>query len=257
MMKMYDRMGSNTNWIEEIHDDKRNEAPGTNDMAMTNEVETIRRTRLTPEREAQLFRTILDLLVEEGYDNLTMDTIATRTHTSKATLYRQWQSKPRLVAATLRCFKQGDAKPIDTGSLCGDMRALARRMGSSAGHEIAGLFWSMADTVRRNPDLREALNEVLMEPARRELNEILQRAIERGEIGPGIPSVDFVQCTMAGAVLSHSVIEGREADSDYMLRYVDAVILPVLGLTPPNDSASGAGPSRQASTSVIRLGAAS
>lgn len=219
--------------------------------------ESTRKTRLTPEREAQLFRKVLDLLVAEGYDNLTMDTIATRTHMSKATLYRQWQSKPRLVAATLRCFKQGNAEPIDTGSLCGDMRALARRVGSSAGHEVAGLFWSMADTVRRNPDLREALNEVLMEPARRELHEILQRAIDRGEIASGIPSADFIQCTMVGAVLSHSVTEGREADSDYMLRYVDAVILPLLGLTPPNDSASGAAPSSQASTSVIRLGAAS
>lgn len=208
----------------------RQDAATADDTPIAVHPESSRRTRLTPERETELFRTILDLLVEEGYDNLTMDTIATRTRSSKATLYRQWRSKPRLVAATLRCVKQMEQEPIDTGSLRGDLRTLARRIGSSAGHELTGIFWSMADTVRRNPDLREALNEVMMEPARQELGVLLQRAVDRGEIGPDVPSVDFIQCTLVGAVLSHSVTEGREVDSDYMVRYVDAVILPALGL---------------------------
>ena len=207
------------------------------DPALAASPESTRRTRLTPEREAELFSKILDLLVEEGYDNLTMDTIAASTRSSKATLYRQWQSKPRLVAATLRCVKQMDQESIDTGSVCGDLRTLARRIGSSAGHDLTGIFWSMADTIRRNPDLRDALNEVMMEPARRELDEILQRGIDRGEISPDRPGVDFLQCTMVGAVLSRSVTEGREADSDYMVRFVDAVILPALGLVPSETEA--------------------
>lgn len=217
----------------------RHESEIASDPSIAASPESSRRTRLTPEREAELFRKILDLLVEEGYENLTMDSIAARTQSSKATLYRQWQSKPRLVAATLRCFKQGHLEPIDTGSLCGDLRKLAGRIGSRAGHEMAGIFWSMADTVRRNPDLREALNEVLMEPARRELHVIIQRAIDRGEISPDVPSVDFIQCTIVGAVLSHSVTEGREADSDYMVRYVNAVILPALGLAPADQTETG------------------
>ncbi len=195
----------------------------------------IRRTRLTPTREAELFGKILDLLVEEGYDNLTMDTIAARTHSSKATLYRQWQSKPKLIAATLRHAKQIDQldlSSIDTGSLAGDLRKLARRVGS-AGHGQTGIFWSLADSIRRNPELKLALRDALIEPARRELCEILQRAIDRGEIAADVPGFDFVHCTMMGAVLSHSVTEEGEADADYMVRYVDAVLLPALGLKAP------------------------
>jgi AcrR family transcriptional regulator len=43
-------------------------------------------SRITPEREAELYEAVLDLLREAGYDGLTMDAIATRTRSSKATL---------------------------------------------------------------------------------------------------------------------------------------------------------------------------
>ena len=54
------------------------------------EAATVRRSRITPEREAELYRAVLDLLREVGYDALTMDAVAARTKSSKATLYRQW-----------------------------------------------------------------------------------------------------------------------------------------------------------------------
>ena len=201
-------------------------------MAIAADTESTRRTRLTPEREAELFAKILDLLVEEGYDNLTMDTIANCTRSSKATLYRQWQSKPRLVAATLRCAKQHDHPEIDTGSLAGDLRELAHYAGT-ADQEQVGIFWSMADTVRRNPELREALHEALIEPAQQELGVMMRRAIDRGEITCDLPCLDFIHNALVGAVLFRSMTEDGTADSTYLVRYVDAVILPALGLTAP------------------------
>ena len=202
-----------------------------------------RKTRLTPEREAELYGKILELLQAEWYENLTMDTIASHTRSSKATLYRQWQSKPRLVAATLRHVKQANLATIDTGSICGDLREMARRYGHS-GQDTTNIFWSIADSIRRNPELREALHEALIEPARQELNVILQRAIDRGEIRSDVPSFDFVHCTMMGAALSHSVTEGHEADSDFLIRYVDAVLLPALGVIDPETGAAPGADSR-------------
>lgn len=201
-------------------------------MSPVTGLDQTRRTRLTPAREAELYGKIVDLLIEEGYDNLTMDTIATRTHSSKATLYRQWQSKPKLVAAALRHVKRIGLVDIDTGSICGDLREVARRIGSTL-HKQTGVFWSLADSIRRHPELKAALHEALFEPAERELRGMLRRAIERGEISANAPSFDFVHCSMVGAVLSHSVTAEGEVDADYMVRFVDAVILPSLGFRPP------------------------
>ncbi|MGO4429316.1 TetR family transcriptional regulator, partial [Streptomyces sp. MCAF7] len=47
-----------------------------------------RRSRLSPERESELYEAVMGLLTEVGYDALTMDAVAARTHSSKATLYR-------------------------------------------------------------------------------------------------------------------------------------------------------------------------
>ena len=66
----------------------------TDGDATVTEVDHGTRSRLTPEREAELYAAVLDLLREVGYDALTMDAVAARTRSSKATLYRQWGSKP-------------------------------------------------------------------------------------------------------------------------------------------------------------------
>ncbi len=72
------------------------------------EAATTRRSRITPEREAELYEAVLDLLREVGYDALTMDAVAARTRSSKATLYRQWGGKAELVAKAIR-----HNKPVD------------------------------------------------------------------------------------------------------------------------------------------------
>jgi len=54
---------------------------------------TVRRTRLSDEREAELYRAVIELVLEVGYEAMTMDAVAARSRSSKATLYRQWEGK--------------------------------------------------------------------------------------------------------------------------------------------------------------------
>ncbi|CAM5422282.1 TetR/AcrR family transcriptional regulator OS=Streptomyces alboniger OX=132473 GN=CP975_14595 PE=4 SV=1 [Streptomyces alboniger] len=79
------------------------------------EAATARRSRITPEREAELYTAVLDLLREVGYDALTMDAVAARTRSSKATLYRQPGGKPELVAKAVRHSKPGGSREIQHG----------------------------------------------------------------------------------------------------------------------------------------------
>ena len=184
------------------------------------------RSRLTPEREAQLFDAVLELLLETGYEALTMDAVAARAHTSKATIYRQWQGKPRLVATALRHLKPA-AKEIDTGSLRGDLMAVAKVMGSVADTH-GQLIASVSHAVLVDPELALAVRACMLEPNDDRFAVLLSRAVARGEVAPGNPALDHVPVVLLSAMLSRPMLEGRHVDEAYLRGLVEAVVLPAL-----------------------------
>lgn len=188
------------------------------------------RSRLTPEREAELYDAVLDLLREVGYDSLTMDAIAARTRSSKATLYRQWHSKPELVARALQQTKPPGLDDVDTGSLRGDFEEIVARSDDSRLERDAALMRGLLQAIHDNPDLHAALRKQLIEPEKSELDAIVRRAVERGEISADNPAVEFAAHMLLGAFLARQIIDDQLPDKAYTLRYIDAVVLPALGV---------------------------
>lgn len=188
-----------------------------------------RRTRLTPERESELYEAVLDLLVEVGYDSLTMDAVAARTRSSKATLYRQWKSKPQLVVSALRKTKPVSLHEIDTGSLRGDLREVVL-CGRERSEQDAALMRALAHAAHANPDLHQALRELIIAPEIAALGQTLKRAVDRGEISADRPALNYVPHMMCGAFVARPLIDDEPADPDYLLTYIDAVVLPALGV---------------------------
>lgn len=188
------------------------------------------RSRLTPERGAALYATVLELLVESGYEALTMDAVAQRAHTSKATIYRQWLGKPGLVAAALRSMKEHHSVP-DTGSLRGDLLAVAKTIGVVA-ETNAQLFAAVSHAIRTDPELASAMQECMFKPNDDAFGAILARAVERGEVAPGNPAVRYVPGLFLQAIVSRPVLEGKPVDSGYLSDLVDSLILPAIAADP-------------------------
>ncbi|MEU8620130.1 TetR/AcrR family transcriptional regulator [Streptomyces sp. NPDC048623] len=188
------------------------------------------RSRLTPEREAELYEAVLDLLREVGYDALTMDAVATRTRSSKATLYRQWGSKPELVAKALRHAKPGSVAEIDTGSLRGDLRLMLERSDTCQLERDSALMRGLAHAVTQHPDLHQALRELLIAPEMTGLDELLRRAVERGEADAGNPALKLVPHMLIGAVVTRQLIDDKPLDQEFLMTYLDAVVFPALGV---------------------------
>jgi AcrR family transcriptional regulator len=199
-------------------------------MAIESAVVAERRTRLSPERERELFAAVLDLVREVGYDALTMDAVAARTRASKATLYRQWRSKPELVATALRHADPVLISDVDTGTLAGDLREMARRLGNAALDDMP-LIRALGHAMQQDPDLLQAMRALLVEPELTALRGMLERATRRGELAPDAPATEFVAHMLLGAMAGRSLVEDRDADAAYLVRYVDAVVLPALGLS--------------------------
>ncbi|GAB3957171.1 TetR/AcrR family transcriptional regulator [Streptomyces sparsus] len=189
-----------------------------------------RRSRITPEREAELYETVLDLLREVGYAALTMDAIAARTRSSKATLYRQWGGKSELVVRVMRHGKPTALQPVDTGSLRGDLHALIRQTDDGQLARDSALMRSIGHEVCANPELLQALRELLIDPEMQGVAVLLQRATARGEVPADSPALEYVPLMLIGAFTARPLMDDAPMTCAFLERYVDAVVLPALGL---------------------------
>ncbi|MGW7451529.1 TetR/AcrR family transcriptional regulator [Streptomyces sp. NPDC054787] len=189
-----------------------------------------RRSRITPERQAELHEAVLDLLRDVGYEALTMDAVAARTKSSKATLYRQWGSKPELVAKALRCTQPVSLREIDTGSLRGDFALMVEYSDDTQMAKDTALMRGLAHAVHESPELHRALRDLLVDPEITGLQVMLQRAVDRGEIAPGCPALDFVPHMLIGAFIALPLIEDRPVDRAFLGDFIDAVVFPALGV---------------------------
>ncbi|MFF7053546.1 TetR/AcrR family transcriptional regulator [Streptomyces griseorubiginosus] len=196
------------------------------------EVTTARRSRITPEREAELYGAVLDLLREVGYDTLTMDAVAARTRSSKATLYRQWGGKAELVAKAVRHSKPGalGLDEVDTGSLRGDLHALTLRSDDCKMEQDSALMRGLAMAIHGNPDLLKAFREHLIEPEMEAFHRIVQRAVDRGEVRADNPAIGFMIHMMLGGFAARTMIDELPPTQAYLISYIDAVVLPALGI---------------------------
>ncbi|MGW7334173.1 TetR/AcrR family transcriptional regulator [Streptomyces sp. NPDC054840] len=198
---------------------------------MTRTPSPARRSKITPEREQEFYDAVLEQLREHGYEALTMEGVAARASCGKSTLYRQWKTKPQLVAAALRAGRRGTLVAVDTGSLAGDLREAARIAAGTSGRDTR-LTQALGHAVLSDEELQAALREALVDPELAAFDEMVGRAVARGEIDAGHPAVEFLPAQLMGVLRIRPVLEGKYADADYLVRFVDAVLLPSLGLAP-------------------------
>ncbi|MEW2051583.1 TetR/AcrR family transcriptional regulator C-terminal ligand-binding domain-containing protein [Streptomyces sp. NPDC005476] len=187
------------------------------------------RSKLTPEREQEFFDAVLDQVRECGYEAVTMEGIAASTRCSKSTLYRQWKTKPQFVVAALRSRREARLTGIDTGSLAEDLREAARATGRWSTNDTK-LLQALGHAVTGHEDLARALREAIVAPEIEALREILRRGVERGEVAADHPALEYIPAQMFGVIRARPVVDGEYADQAYLVRFVEAAVLPALGL---------------------------
>ncbi|MGW7200046.1 TetR-like C-terminal domain-containing protein [Streptomyces chryseus] len=129
---------------------------------------------------------------EVDYAALTMDDLAPRARASKATFYRRWQGKLRLVAAALRHHSPGESDAPDTGSLASDLHALGRRAGGATLQENVMLLRALSRAMHAHPELADAMYESRIRPELETVRAVVDRAVDRGEVAAKNPALTFL-----------------------------------------------------------------
>lgn len=176
-----------------------------------------------PAAERAIIAATLELLAAEGYEGVRVAQVARRAGVSKATIYRRWPSKTRLVVAALRTTPP--LEPVDTGRLRDDLEALLTQfLAIVEATPVAGLLAALAAERRRDPSLRGLLDSFVRERSR-PLVEAMQRAVARGEIPP-TADLDLA-ASLAGGPIITRVLFGGATDPDAVRRLVELVVTAV------------------------------
>jgi len=191
-------------------------------------------------RSERAHQAILDaaneILEERGFVDLTIDEVAQRAGVSKTTIYRRWPTKGTLVFEAFAADFLARVPGPDTGSLRGDLLASLRawirvNKGTVKGRTLVGLIAE----VQRDPELAEIWREGVIGPVRAQHRTIVERAIERGEVLPGVDP-DVVLDLIYGAAY-HRLLQSHLPLSDRFAQ--DVVDTVVAGVRTSDPTQSG------------------
>jgi len=176
-------------------------------------------------RDVALRQATLELLAEIGYDRLTIGAVAARARAGKATVYRRWVTKVEMVVDALTHNTRPALVP-DTGSLRGDLEAVSRSMGT--GEEAffdVRLLTGLVTAILHHEELRAAFQQVA-DPGAEILRVIFQRAVERGEIAPGL-NVELVASLFPALVFYRLILAGEAPTARFANLVIKELILPL------------------------------
>ena len=178
-------------------------------------------------RDVAICDATLALLVEVGYDRMSMDAVAARAHASKATIYRRWPGKQELVLDAVRSRGPGRVVPEDTGSLRGDLVATYTNAVHGTAAEDVELIAGVLRAMRSAPELADCVRSQMVESKGAVSKVIVDRAIARGELGPGTDHQLLHE--VAGALWFHRIlVVGAPVDDAFIAHVVDDVLIPTL-----------------------------
>jgi AcrR family transcriptional regulator len=162
-------------------------------------------------RDEDRTRAILDATVQElvdaGYAAMTVDAVAARSGTSKATIYRRWSTKAELVAEAVETHAFAELPIEDTGDVRADLlrylTALERALSGLDGDLLVALTIEKL----RNPDLAAAFTDNFVTARRTRLLQLLRNAVARGDLRPDT-DVELL-ADVGPALFHHAVVKGQ------------------------------------------------
>ncbi|PRX96601.1 TetR/AcrR family transcriptional regulator [Allonocardiopsis opalescens] len=174
----------------------------------------------------------LDELAEQGYARLSMEAVARRAGVGKSALYRRWPSKREMAIAVIADFTMERATVPDIGSLRGDIRASLDTVVDWLAHpRFARILPDLVTEVARDPALAEVVDAMVGTPKRRRSAEMLQRAIDRGELPPDT-DLDIALDLIAAPVYWRLIVRAAPVDPPYLDRLTDTLLRALTGTLP-------------------------
>ena len=147
------------------------------------------------------------MLEEVGYQALTIEGVAARSGWRRPRSTADGRRRPRWFLTSC-CIPQDELPPVeDRGSLAGDIDALAGRIVALvAGPLGRRIFPGLIGDAAGDPALMERLRNTIVLDGRKQIAQVLERSVRRGELAD-TEAVPDLQAVLIGAVLMFVLFE--------------------------------------------------
>jgi AcrR family transcriptional regulator len=162
-----------------------------------------------------ILRSTLKLLGQNGFSELTIESVAARAGVGKATVYRWWPNKAALIADAFASSTTRKLHFPDTGSVRADM--------SQQMHQVIKIFNSRRGRIvsailgggQSDRDLIAAFRERFLWPRRREAYATLKRGILRGELRKDV-DMDLLLDSLYGPIYMRFLIRHDKLTPEFV-----------------------------------------
>jgi len=177
-----------------------------------------------PERHRAVLVATTELLIEDGYEAVTLAAVARRAGVGRPLLYQWWGSKAALVQEALFRREPLSARNVPDGApFAVTFTAMVRDMVvlHSLPEYRRGMPGLIADMVA-DPALQDEAERRFIAPVRARYDEVFGRAIEAGEIRPDADGALMLD-TLRGALTTLTLARPNWSEDDlvdYLVRLV-------------------------------------
>ena len=175
--------------------------------------------RRNADTHTAILEATIQLLNEHGYTKLSIEAIAAKAGVGKQTIYRWWDCKASVVLEAYARQAASHAPPTQTDQPLEDLRTYLYRTVEAFQGPGATAARSLLGEAGTNPSFRQVFLEQFILARRNNLRELLERAIQHGELRPDL---DLETCidVIYGAIWYRLLLEHAPLDS----HFVDTVI---------------------------------
>lgn len=168
---------------------------------------------------------VLDLIAEQGsIGSISMEAVAARSGTSKATVYRRWASKEELVAAAVESIKAPPPSDLPHESVRDDLIRIGRAVRTDVSDKERRILKCIMVESDANPELRQQ-QERLMARRREAGIEVFRywrdQGVLRPDVDPELAAAQLVSPLLTIMVYGHYP---RLRTRDLVERLVDQLL---------------------------------
>lgn len=171
------------------------------------------------EAQKSILSASYELLLENGFQAVTVDKIADRAQVSKATIYKWWPNKAAVVMDSFLYAATARLPVPDTGSAFQDIQIHATNLARFLTSREGTIITELLGEGQFDSGLAEAYRARFFRPRRLEARGLLEKGIQRGELKENL-DIDICTDLIYGPIFYRLLVTGDTLDETYVQQLV-------------------------------------